>query len=131
MTKLTQAQIKQKNDLLDKLRRKKVILAEAVDLYNSELQDASGKLKDVVDEYNEALVAMTNFINECAEEISSYYEEKSEKWQEGDTGAAYAEWMEAWANGSEFEEYRFEEPCEADEPDDDFESIEDLPDAPE
>lgn len=32
------------------------------------------------------------------ERCSSYYDEKSEKWQEGDRGSSYNDWISSWQN---------------------------------
>ncbi len=46
--------------------------------------------------FNEARLALDSFREGLREEMSTHYEERSERWQEGDAGTAYEDWMEAW-----------------------------------
>lgn len=43
----------------------------------------------------EALRAFHNALGTDAEDARNYYEERSEKWKEGDKGATYLAWVES------------------------------------
>lgn len=131
MNKLTQDQIKQKNTLIEALRKTMEKLEEARSTYNDELQDAYNKYKEFVDGFNDAQENLRNFITERVEEMDTYFEEKSEKWQESAAGEAYSEWKGQWEALSEYEEYEAREPDEAEEPDVDIEDLEELTNGPE
>jgi uncharacterized protein YukE len=131
MNKLTQAQIKQKTELIEALKKAMEKLDEARSTYNDALQDEYNKYKEFVDSYNSANEELRTFIGECAEEMSAYFDEKSEKWQEGEAGEAYAAWKDAWEAAAEFDDHDVREPDEAEEPDVDIEDLEALPNGPE
>lgn len=60
-------------------------ICQAVDAYNEELAEYSGKVQALRD-YRDELVA----------EMQCYYDEKSERWQDGEKGAAYQTWIDEW-----------------------------------
>lgn len=66
----------------------------------TELTDAVETAKIAVDEkveeLNDAIVKLEGFRQEMRDDMESYYEEKSERWQEGDNGQMYYDWMNAW-----------------------------------
>ena len=77
MKKLTQAQAKLKAELVDRIDRLQSDL-------NAAIEEAEAFREEVHDAQEE------------------YYDERSEKWQEGASGEAYKEWMDEWE--VEFEE---------------------------
>jgi hypothetical protein len=48
--------------------------------------------------YNEAIEQAKQWVKETADSIRREYESKSERWQEGQTGQAVSEWLDAWDN---------------------------------
>lgn len=62
-------------------------ICEAVEAYNEELTEYNAKVQELRD-YRDELLA----------DMQCYYEEKSERWQEGEKGAAYQTWMDEWEN---------------------------------
>lgn len=64
-------------DDLDELREK--FEAEAAVILER-IAEAKGEARDIMDE--------------AANDAESYYDERSEKWQEGDRGQAYSEWKD-------------------------------------
>ena len=76
MKKLTKAQCAKKSELV-----------ERIDRLVGELNSAIEEAEELRDEVHSAL--------------EEYFDNRSEKWQEGDTGTAYREWMDEWDN--EFE----------------------------
>lgn len=49
---------------------------------------------ELVAAYEEAREEARGILEDAANEAESYYDEKSEKWQEGDRGSAYYEWVQ-------------------------------------
>lgn len=57
---------------------------------------ANEVVAEAVAEYNEALEKAREFRDEIVGAMQEYHSERSEKWQEGDAGSAYQEWIDAW-----------------------------------
>lgn len=49
-----------------------------------------------IKEYNTFVREAQEFIEEMRDKMHSYYDERSESWQEGDKGDEYQEWMDIW-----------------------------------
>ena len=71
MKKLTKLQLKLKAELVERINRLQ-------DELNSAIQEAEDLRLEVHDAQEE------------------YFNDRSEKWQEGDVGTAYSEWMSEW-----------------------------------
>jgi hypothetical protein len=71
-------------------------LVQAVSDYN----ESEPKLREPVDkavaDYNEVVGEAKSFAEEIANRSEGEYDEKSEKWQEGEKGQAAAEFRDAW-----------------------------------
>ncbi len=82
-------------------------------------------------QYNESVVDAITFMESVHDAQEEYYYERSTRWQEGDSGQSYEQWMDAWnADLEELEEVDLDE--DADEPE--FEALTvfwDLPEEPE
>lgn len=72
---------------------------------DNEQGDANEKIAEIEHKLNEKIAdlnALVEEANSLREEIESdaqsYYDEKSEKWQEGDRGSAYNDWISSWQN---------------------------------
>jgi hypothetical protein len=77
-------------------------------------EGAHDDLTTAIGEYNSALASVTEWRDGITQEMQDYFDERSEKWQDGDAGQAYQEWIGEWA-GLELEEV----------------DVPDLPDQPE
>ncbi len=60
----------------------------AIDDANTAFETAANALKETLD-------AAADFLDPLAEEAQSFFDERSEKWQEGDAGCSYSAWAEA------------------------------------
>lgn len=65
---------------------------------------ANEKLSELEADVNEKISAMNTIIEEAQElrqeietDMTSYFDERSEKWQESDKGSAYGDWQSSWA----------------------------------
>jgi hypothetical protein len=78
MKKLDKKQLEEKKELVTKLGLAKTAIEEALAAYEELREEAQ------------------EFVDNCASDMSDYYDERSEEWQEGDVGSTYSEWMEQW-----------------------------------
>jgi hypothetical protein len=92
-------------------------------------EGAHERLGLAIDEYNGVLGDAVTFRDEIAQKMEDYYEERSEKWQDGDAGQAYTNWMEAWTEVELEELEQVELPDQPEMPHADL--IDDLPNQPE
>lgn len=88
MTKLTKAQLKERDDLCARLRDKHEELEAAVTKYNAAMVFPWSEVEAAVEAYNEAIQDAQAWKNDLAQEVRDYYDEKTEKWQESDKGGA-------------------------------------------
>ena len=108
-------------------------IAEAYDTYQAALVEAFDEHID--DLAFDALHEAESFRQEIADDLRSYYDDKSERWQEGDTGEQYAEWVEAWEE-ADFSLYTDLGPADTDAPEPletpevDWDGFSSLPDSP-
>ena len=64
--------------------------------HQSDLTDAAEAIEEAVEAYATAADEARAFAESIHADQQAYYDERSEKWQEGDAGTAYTEWMELW-----------------------------------
>ena len=62
------------------------------------IEEANTKLAQVAEQANAALEGAFTALDDAASDAEAYYDERSEKWQGGDAGQAYAEWRDELAN---------------------------------
>jgi DNA repair exonuclease SbcCD ATPase subunit len=96
--KLTKDERADLADHLGTLQEKlqKIREAEAARLETITAEDE--KVKAAIADYNGALADAKTFVEETAERLRGEYDEKSERWQEGDKGSAASEFIEQWEN---------------------------------
>jgi len=90
-------------------------LTGAVEAYNEGLAALKAPLEAALQAYQEATAGLKELYEGIAQEAREYYDERSERWQEGEEGAAYNEWAEA-LEGFEIEEIEIDFPEEIDAP---------------
>lgn len=83
--KLTKAQIKERDSMVAALREK----AEAMTAAKTAWEEA-------VNDYNGAISDTKTFVENLAAEFRDEYDNKSERWQEGERGEAASTFVEAW-----------------------------------
>jgi hypothetical protein len=71
-------------------------LTEAVNAYNTGVAKLREPVDKAVADYNEALGEAKAFAEQVASRLEGEYDDKSEKWQEGEAGEAAAEFRDAW-----------------------------------
>lgn len=98
--KLTKHEQEQKAEWEKKITAARKALQDAVDIYNTQLENLTEVLKDAVDVYNDIVNDCTAFCEDIANEIDSELEERSEKWLESDKGQAAISWGDQWKDFS-------------------------------
>jgi lipopolysaccharide biosynthesis regulator YciM len=115
MRKLTASQLTEREKVAHALVDAAEAVRAAVEKYNTKMSEAWVEVDKAVEEYNRKVEDANNFIQEIHSDMESYYDEKSEKWQEGEAGQLYREWLEAWTK--EIDDCELDQPDELEEPD--------------
>lgn len=92
MKKLSKDELKIKSDLENDFHQKSKVINELWGAY----EDAVNALNEAIADLNGTVTDMNTFKDEIVQQMDDYFDEKSEKWQEGDTGSAYSEWKGEW-----------------------------------
>ena len=92
MKSLSKADEARRAAIRDRLVNGEASLADG----HADLLVAIGIYNAKINEYNEALEEARGFVADIVNEIDSYITEKSERWQEGDTGQAFSAWKDEW-----------------------------------
>lgn len=119
MFKLSRSQLSTRDDLLARLQVAEADLGSAIERYNELLESAQGGVQAALQRFNDLLTQAQEFCTEVAGEAQSEWDERSEKWQEGDNGQAAASWIESWESAAgELDEIEvdFPDPVEVDAP---------------
>ncbi len=116
MKKLNKKQADTKAEHVTELDQKRQDLENAIGEYNQTQKEAFEKVQAALDAYNNSVDQAREFVDDIKSEMQSYYDERSEKWQEGDAGSNYQSWIDAWEN-IDLSEIEVSEPDELDLPD--------------
>lgn len=116
MTKLDKTELAAKDELAQKLEKATKILEYALDQYTTSVRHAFATLQQAVADVNEVVDEIDGWRSCLTDEMTLYYEEKSERWQESDAGQRYSNWLEMF-NGLEVERIELEEPEPPEVPD--------------
>lgn len=104
-------------------------LDTAVTSFNDAKREAWAKVEDAHGVYLEKVHAANEWRDGIASAAADYYEERSDKWKEGDAGGQYGAWVEAL--GNEFAEPdSLDEPDDVDAPEDASDAIGEVPEDP-
>lgn len=96
MKKLSKQQVERRAQLAADIARACLGMNVAIDEFNASVVALHAGLAPKVDAVNVAIDAANAFTEEVHDELESYYDEKSERWQEGEAGQAYADWRDEW-----------------------------------
>jgi hypothetical protein len=95
--KLTKTQQSKINEMAGALREKQEQINAIVAATNEEIQKlVANDIAPLIEEYNKLLEDTNEFIQDIATTFRGEFDDKSEAWQEGDRGAAVAEFIEAF-----------------------------------
>lgn len=110
MKRLSKAQEKEHQDRIEAVSVASTALQTAVESFNSLLEAEREKVAAAQELLNEAISDADSFRQEILGEIDDYISDRSEKWQEGDTGQAYSQWKSDWEQSLEAVELEMPEP---------------------
>lgn len=108
MKKLSKQQLAEKEQHKTDIDAAKAALDKAVEEYNEAIDREYMKVEAAINNYNGVAESFNQWREQIRSDQENYQSERSEKWQEGDSGQAYQEWMDAW--GEEVEELQVTEP---------------------
>lgn len=135
--KITKAEGKRREELADKCDEAQNALANAIADYNTALESASDYVarimlaplqfndderaeiafavctaadahSDAVNAYNDVMTEAKEFVEEVASRLREVYDNRSEKWQEGDKGQSADAFIQTWESFSPDEESELE-----------------------
>lgn len=101
--KLTRSEENRRDILADKLRDARMILDEAVAAQVAIIEDAYAAINAALVPYNEIVEKARGFVEDIASERDSEWDDKSERWQEGERGEAAREWISQWQDAADCE----------------------------
>ena len=94
--KLGKEETAQRDEIAVRLEQAREKLETAVSAFNDALLAARGTLQTEIDEYNVVLAEAKTFADDVAQNWENDFEEKSERWQESDTGESVRAMIETW-----------------------------------
>lgn len=97
MKSLSRDQLQTMNRLAEQLSETGEDLQEAIQRFNQHLRSANEEVQTLQDRFNELVQEAQSFVQTVHDEQEAYRDERSDRWQEGDAGQAYEEWMDAWS----------------------------------
>ena len=130
MNKLSKKEMSQQDDHVLALEEARDTLKTAIDAYNENVAKEWKVLETAIESYNEVVQSAEEFREDIHSVQEEFFGNKAERWQEGEKGESYSQWMETWDVA--LEEVEFEEPAVIElEGDDPADLIRDLPASPE
>lgn len=116
--KLSKQERAQRDEHVERLENAWGELEQAISTYNGEAEKLKPPVELAIEKYNEMMAAAKEFAEQVAKRIEEKYDEKSEKWQEGEKGQVAAEFRDAWQHMDMEEiELRWPEEVSIDDPD--------------
>lgn len=114
--KMSKAQIKERDEKVAALETAATNLKQEIEESNTRLTEIRENIEAKVNEYNSALEDAKEFMNNIGNDARSEFDDKSEKWQEGDRGQEVSSWIDELENFSP-DEIKVELPDDIEEPD--------------
>jgi polyhydroxyalkanoate synthesis regulator phasin len=114
MNKLSKKQLEQRDHFDSRIHDHFDELEAAISTFNEKVAALHAELiVPEVEKLNVTLGEAKEFVDELHSDAENYYNERSEKWQEGDKGQEYNTWFENMSNvGESIEEVEVPEPTE-------------------
>lgn len=126
MNKLTKENIKERDALCAILRDRRSDLEIGVEQFNAAIETGLQQLKELADGHNEAAQSVRDWLEGVVETMQSYFDDRSEKWQESDKASEYQGWMEEYEVSMDPWEVPEIEPVSLDDLEDYAEVVEQL-----
>jgi hypothetical protein len=96
--KLDKQEIARRERLVGELTEARGKLQDAVSVFNAAVEELKAPLLAALESYNEVIEETRGFVEDIASAADGQFDDKSEKWQEGDKGQQVREWIDAWQN---------------------------------
>lgn len=96
MKTISREQRAEKTRIAGVLRDKRDAVVKAIEAYNTARATLVGAIEDAQNEFNEALEEARSFVGDVKSAMDDYSGERTEKWQEGETGQLFGTWQSAW-----------------------------------
>lgn len=97
MKSLSRTDKQQYEQLSNELERLQFAVTGAIKIYNEDPTEENwANIQPQVEQFNDVVNRTNTFIEETHGTLDEYYDSKSEKWQEGETGEQFYEWVQAW-----------------------------------
>jgi hypothetical protein len=93
---LSKKDTERRNELIDKIISALHDLEKQITVHNEVVADQYQLVADALSVYNEALIEARDWVAEVATQAASEWDDKSERWQDGEKGQAAREWISAW-----------------------------------
>jgi len=94
--KLTKDESKTRGEIAETLEKHWAAVESAVGIYNAEVEVAKEKVNTAISAFNDVAGTAASFVEEVATRASTEFDERSEKWQEGDNGQSASSWKDEW-----------------------------------
>lgn len=123
--KLTKQEQKEHADLFKELTAANAKVADAFEALLDSLRSAPEALNGELTTRNKIVTRINEFVTNVHDRLEGEFDDKSERWQEGEAGQAAQGLIEAWGNVemAEAEEVEIVEPELEDVDADDFENL--------
>jgi hypothetical protein len=129
VNRLSKDQLAARETIVTRLNSAGEAVTDAVNAYNEAMAAEWAKVEEAIADYNAAVESANEFRDGVHADMEGYYEDRSEKWQEGEKGSAYSDWMNEW--DEYFSELEVDPPNPVDEPDlGEADALADLPEVP-
>lgn len=109
--KLNKEQESRLNELRVSLSQAYDNVVSVVEDYNEVTSGPRISVEEELTEYNTKLAELKSFVDDIAAEKRDEFDDKSESWQEGDTGSTVDDWIATWEN-AELDEVKISFPEE-------------------
>lgn len=109
--KLSKGDQQRRDDYVAELHKRAGKVQDAVTEYNSAVEAAKAAVESALAEYNETLAEAKGFAEDIVSQAEGEFDDKSERWQEGERGEQAREWIDAWTE-VDFEDMSVDYPDE-------------------
>lgn len=104
INKLSKEQQKQREKLIAQMTVAHGALDAAVNIFASKEAAIYEELNNAIEAFNDVSNEVKTWMQEIRDAQQETYDDRSEKWQEGESGQNYQFWMDEWEVGDQIEE---------------------------
>lgn len=130
MKRMSKTQIAERDKHQASVQEAWAALDTAVTSYNDAQDVAWAKVEDAKGVLSEKVQAANEWRDGIESDARAYYDDRSEKWQEGEAGQSYSSWLDSLGVEVEDPSDDISEPEKLDAPDDPSDAIGDWPESP-